>query len=155
MTITGQPEAQKLTGSLGFLVNGLARLMKNALEQRLQNRGISATSWTLLTALGEEDRQPQTELSRRTFLDGATVTHVLDVMEAKGYIERNRDDLDRRVRLVTLTPAGRKVYGETASLGAVVNDEATVDLDQEDREWLEGVLRMIIEKMQGLQNAAG
>ncbi len=69
---------QRLQDSLGFLINGLARLMRTALEVRLHDTGLSPTTWTVIMALGEEDGLSQTDLSRRTFLDGATITRALD-----------------------------------------------------------------------------
>ena len=98
-------------------------------------------------ALGEEDGLSQTDLSRRTFLDGATITRALDTLEASGYIERNRDDLDRRVQIVTLTREGRENYLEIGRFGMEVNAEAAVDLSAEERECLETCIRRIIARM--------
>jgi len=121
---TNDTEFEKLGDSLGFIVNGLARLMRNELENRLKEAGLTPTTWTVLMALLEEDRLSQTDLARRTFFDGATMTRALDPLEAKGYISRIRDEGDRRVQIVVLNEAGRDAALTSAKSGMEINDEA-------------------------------
>ena len=47
------------------------------------------------------------ELSRKMYLHPSTVTGVIDRLEGKGYVVRDRDLADRRVVKVKLTPAGQ------------------------------------------------
>jgi len=127
--------SEPLGSSLGFVVNGLARLMRSALEARLKDFSLTPTSWTVLMALAEAandescgDALSQTDLARRTFLDGATITRTLDLLETKQYIVRNRDDDDRRIQMVALTDDGREMTEKTAGLGEDVNAYAMGDL---------------------------
>src|SRR5271157_4230964 len=46
------------------------------------------------------------DLSRKMFLHPSTLTGVIDRLESKGYVVRDRDAADRRVVKVQLTPAG-------------------------------------------------
>ena len=136
---------QYLQDSLGFLVNAAARLMRNALEVRLQGTDLTPTTWTILMALGEEDGLSQTDLSRRTFHDGATITRTLDQLEQLTYIERHRDGTDRRVQNVVLTDAGRRAYITAVRFGAEINNESTKNLSSAARARLEENMRQIIE----------
>ncbi len=150
-----RPRVQRLWESLGFLVNGLARLMKISLENRLRPIGLTPNTWSVLMALGEEDHLNQTDISHRTFLDGATTTRALDLLEARGFIERNRDDSDRRVQIVALTEAGQEVYHDTAVFGTSVNEEATSELSAGEREQLEALVARVVFWMQNQQNSEG
>jgi DNA-binding MarR family transcriptional regulator len=47
------------------------------------------------------------DLSRKMYLHPSTVTGVIDRLESKGYVVRDRDSADRRVVKVKLTPAGQ------------------------------------------------
>lgn len=138
---------QQLQDSLGFLVNGLARLMRTALEEKLHKVGLSPTTWTVIMALGEEDGLSQTDLSKRTFLDGATITRALDQLTESNYIERHRDNTDRRVQIVVLTKEGRKAYRRVVRYGREVNDAATVDLTLKTRKQFETNIRHLIGSM--------
>jgi DNA-binding MarR family transcriptional regulator len=95
-------------------------------------------------AIAESDGLSQTDIGRRTFLDGATVTRAIDFLEAKGCIERHRADKDRRVQFVVMTDAGRKLAVETAGLANTVNDSSTGNLSSsERREFEKTILRIV------------
>jgi DNA-binding MarR family transcriptional regulator len=47
------------------------------------------------------------DLSRKMYLHPSTVTGVIDRLESKGYVVRDRNSADRRVVKVQLTPAGQ------------------------------------------------
>ena len=44
--------------------------------------------------------------------DGSTVTWIVDRLEERGLVERRSNPADRRVRLIALTPEGRRVRDE-------------------------------------------
>jgi MarR family transcriptional regulator, transcriptional regulator for hemolysin len=145
--VTAHTDVERLNQSLGFLVNGLARLMRNELENRLKEAGLTPTTWTVLMALLEEDRLSQTDLAKKTFLDGATMTRALDLLEAKGYIARVRDEGDRRVQIVVLTDSGHSAANAQACSGINVNAEATSDLTPAERHSLHDFLTRSIRRM--------
>ena len=142
----------RLDHNLGFLINGLARLMRNMLEVRLHDTNLSPTTWMVLMALGEEDGQKQTGLSRRTFLDGATITRTLDHLEELDYIARHRDVTDRRAQLVVLTDAGKKAYKRAVKFGTAVNEEATAEMSESEKDRFEGFVHQIIDRMRNYLN---
>ncbi len=138
-------KVQPLIESLGFLVNGAGKMMRGALEARLKEFEITTTTWTALIELGQKERLTQTDLARRIFLDGATITRTLDLLESRGYIRRLRDDNDRRTHIIEITKDGYDVALKCSEYGAEVNDEFTQYLNGNDREELEEMLRKIIE----------
>jgi len=52
------------------------------------------------------------DMARKVFLSQATVTGILDRLEARELIERERSSPDRRRVIVSLTPAGRRLAME-------------------------------------------
>ncbi len=139
-----KPLIPPLNQSLGYLINGLARMMRTALESSLKPIGLSPTTWNVLMAIAEEEGPSQTDIARRTFLDGATVTRALDFLEAKDCIERHRADNDRRVQFVVLTETGRKLAVETSDLANVVNDISTGNISSTERQQFEKTILRII-----------
>lgn len=80
--------------------------------------GLSATALDVLAVLVELDEHE--ELSHRDLaghlrLAPATLTPVLDMLEAAGALTRVRDGVDRRVVRVSITPAGRERYAAAAA----------------------------------------
>jgi DNA-binding MarR family transcriptional regulator len=74
--------------------------------QRRQARtmGINATDMQALRLLDLHGPLGPTELGRRLGLRSASVTVLLDRLEASGYVERVRDDRDRRRVTVRALP---------------------------------------------------
>ena len=147
-----EPRAHQLQSSLGFLVSSLARHMRTDLENILRSVELTPTSWMVLMALSEEDGQSQTSLAHITFLDGATITRVLDFLEERGLINRHRDNLDRRVQIVALTKEGRAISRKIARFGMAVNDDITSILSADERHKLEEVLLKLINHKQRHNN---
>jgi len=52
---------------------------------------------------------PLGELSQKMYLHPSTITGVVDRLEKKGYVSRDRDREDRRVVMVQLTPKGKRL----------------------------------------------
>jgi MarR family transcriptional regulator, organic hydroperoxide resistance regulator len=64
--------------------------------------------WALKTIYAEESLS-LSELSKKMYLHPSTVTGVVDRLEKKGYVFRDRGQEDRRVVKVQLTPSGKQL----------------------------------------------
>ena len=64
--------------------------------------------WALKTIYAEESLS-LSELSKKMYLHPSTVTGVVDRLERKGYVFRDRGQKDRRVVKVQLTPSGKQL----------------------------------------------
>ncbi|MGH2929405.1 MAG: MarR family winged helix-turn-helix transcriptional regulator, partial [Solirubrobacteraceae bacterium] len=53
----------------------------------------------------------QAALASHVHLEGATITHHVDRLEAQGLVRRQSDPGDRRVRRLELTEAGAELHG--------------------------------------------
>jgi DNA-binding MarR family transcriptional regulator len=69
--------------------------------------GLSATGLEVLAALAELDDLSHRDLAGRLRLAPATLTPVLDALEAAGALTRVRDGTDRRIVRVSITQTGR------------------------------------------------
>ncbi len=149
MTKNSKLKELRLQNNLGFLLNGLARLMRNELENRLREVSISPTAWSVLLTLDESEGRSQSDLARSTFLDGATVTRVLDRLEDKGFIERKRGD-DRRVHFVTLTNDGKAMTQKVIAYGEEVNKAAARLLSVGERDQFTKTVKTMINQFQSI-----
>jgi DNA-binding MarR family transcriptional regulator len=80
--------------------------------------GLSGTGLDVLAALVELDERAelsQRDLAGHLRLAPATLTPVLDALEAAGALARVRDGADRRVVRVLITPRGRERYAAAAA----------------------------------------
>jgi MarR family transcriptional regulator for hemolysin len=96
-----------------------AKAMREAFEDALVAAGGSLGIWMVLSALSDVGCMSQAALASHAHLEGATITHHVDRLEAAGLVRRQVDPSDRRVRRLELTPAGGELYGRL--LAAVID----------------------------------
>ncbi len=77
-------------------------------------QGLSVTALEVLGALVEHDGCSHRDLAGRLRLAPATLTPVLDSLEAAGALTRVRDGVDRRVVRVSITDSGRERHAAVA-----------------------------------------
>lgn len=93
--------------AVGQLFGIASRLVGLQWWRLMERSGLSVTGvWTLF-ALSREDGLTSRVASERTWCSPATLTGVADTLERDGFIERRRDDDDRRVVRLRLTSAGK------------------------------------------------
>src|SRR6476646_5739780 len=107
---------------IGLEVSRTGRVVSKAFNDALADAGGSLPQWLVLTALKRGDHSMQRELAAAIGIEGATLTHHLNRMEADGFVVRERVDGTRRNQLVALTPAGEALFASL--LGAVITFDA-------------------------------
>jgi DNA-binding MarR family transcriptional regulator len=70
---------------------------------------VSMWGYSVLTALDETPVRTQAALAEAIGADKSRIIGTLDELQRAGLIERTPDPDDRRVRLLSITPQGRKV----------------------------------------------
>ncbi len=87
----------------------LARALIAREEPVLQAHGISMWGYIVLTALVDQPVRTQAALAQAINADKSRIIGVLDDLQQRGLIQRQPDTADRRVHLLSLTPAGDKL----------------------------------------------
>src|SRR6516225_4664297 len=83
------------------------RAVTRIYDQELEKAGLEITHFSLLTALALSGRANQKRLSAGFAMDSTTLTRTLRLLRRQGWV-RVRRAKDRRERLFSLTPAGRR-----------------------------------------------
>jgi MarR family transcriptional regulator, transcriptional regulator for hemolysin len=138
--VKGEPEFLEPVGrQLVFT----AKAMREAFEDALAAAGGSLASWVVLSALSDVGIVSQAALASHVHLEGATITHHVDRLEAAGLVRRQLDPGDRRVRRLELTEAGAELHGRM--LAAAIRLQAVVmaGLDPDDKAALARCLEVI------------
>jgi DNA-binding MarR family transcriptional regulator len=90
----------------------IRKLMHGAeLYTKELNKKYSITSAQLncLLAIYENGPLPPSQIARRMLVNSSTVTGVIDRLELKGLVERQRNSADRRIIYIRLTPNGKEM----------------------------------------------
>jgi DNA-binding MarR family transcriptional regulator len=94
----------------------------------------------VLGFLHEGDQITSSELGKRTELDSATLTGILDRLEAAGFIERKSNPDDRRSICIHLTKKGKAMAQETNRVIAEANKEFLQVLTEAQKRDLHGII---------------
>lgn len=87
----------------------LARALVAAEEPVLRAHQVSMWGYVVLTALAEQPVRTQAALAESIGADKSRIIGVLDELQERGLIQRIPDPADRRVHLLSLTGAGRRL----------------------------------------------
>jgi DNA-binding MarR family transcriptional regulator len=93
--------------SPGRLLRQVSQLVRSRVEHSLADRASSCHCWLALKLLDEKAVRNVSDLARYLGVTTGGVTRIVDTLETKGWIERDRSAHDRREVLLNLTPLGR------------------------------------------------
>lgn len=119
------------------MLTPLLREMVAAEVPVLQAHGLTMWGYVVLLALDQSPMRTQAALAEAIGADKTRIIRTLDDLQERGYIERQPDPDDRRVRLLAITDSGRTVKdaaqaeiqtGEERWLGELSADERRVFL---------------------------
>ena len=112
----------------------LARALVARQEPALQAHDISMWGYIVLTALAEQPVRTQAALAQAISADKSRIIGVLDDLQQRGLIQRRPDAADRRVHLLSLTPAGDRLRRSAEAAIRASEEEVLATLPPEDRE---------------------
>ena len=133
----GDPAAD--TVPLEMLLPRVGAAVARRRRRLVARHGVTPTAVAVLAALDAGDSPSHRELAARVGLSPATITPVLDRLEAAGEIRRERDTGDRRVVRVHRTAAGAARLSGAAGR-EVWLPEPVPELEAAVRAWLLAVL---------------
>lgn len=101
--------------SVGYLMKLGHALMHDAATAAFDGHDLSFMQWIVLVKM-REGIHTASELCQIMWHDTGALTRLLDQLEERGYIERQRSTADRRVVQLQLTAAGRRKVTELTPL---------------------------------------
>ncbi len=122
--ISGDPAAPGefvIEGSLGYLVNRVARSIAHHLAEELRPAGVAIGQWSVLMFLWARDGMSQADLARVVAIEPPTMVRTLDRMVRDGLVTRVADPSDGRVSRIHLTDRGRSLRDELVPKAVAVN----------------------------------
>ncbi len=142
--------------NVGLLIRHLHVLLHRVLDLRTQPMGLTANQWRPLLLIQHKGIDTPAELARAINVDSGAITRMLDRLEAKGFLRRERIPEDRRVVKVVLTDAGHALTDQIMPIIAdVLNQQLQGFSEDEIRMLLALLKRMIANGENTLRQASG
>src|SRR3954468_9720515 len=135
--------AKELLDRNAFLMARLGTEVKARAMQMAEDAGFELYDYGLLAILGEGARETQATIAHALDLDPSRLVAVLDRLESKGLIERQRDPLDRRRHAVSITAAGKRELAKLRDYFRALEDNFFSVLDADERRALHELLSKV------------
>lgn len=119
---------------LGYRIKLLSQLLSRKFQERLEPFGLTVFHWVVLCCLWEEDGLPTSGIGEKLQQVGGTMTGVLDRMEERGLIRRERDQQDRRVWRIWLTEEGKQLKDVLPPIAVEIREHAMQGIPIAERE---------------------
>jgi MarR family transcriptional regulator, organic hydroperoxide resistance regulator len=132
---------------VGYRIKFLAQLSSRRFQEKLEPFGLTPFHWVVLCCLWEEDGLPTSTICGKLQQVGGTLTGVLDRMEERNLICRERDGRDRRIWRIWLTEEGNRLREVLPPLAKTLIDQAMDGIPETDRQHLSRMLDQIIANM--------
>jgi DNA-binding MarR family transcriptional regulator len=134
---------EELVSSTLFLLKRLAFAAKDHAMKAYEETGLHPYHHAVLAVLDEGSRETQGAIADALSYDRGQLVGLLDELEERGLVERNRDPADRRRHIVRLTPDGKRALTKLRALARRLEDDFLAPLDGDERAQLHAlVLRL-------------
>jgi DNA-binding MarR family transcriptional regulator len=131
--------------SVAHLLSRLFNAITQDLERHFEPSGLTNAQWKPLFKLSTGEVSTVAELARVCTLDAGGMTRILDRLEAKGLVQRERSSEDRRVVKLALTDTGREAAKVVPEVLSHVQNAYLAGFSVEEWRTLKDLLRRMLE----------
>jgi DNA-binding MarR family transcriptional regulator len=132
------PSTEDLAATLRFSVTRLARLLRQQ-----SDAGLTPTQMAALATVDRCGPLPIGTLADEEQIGAPTATKIVEKLHAAGYVARTPGTNDRRVTLVSTTPAGQALLAEIRARKTAWLTTRIAALDPAERDALAGVVAVL------------
>ena len=141
------------TPSLAHLLHDTSRALRRRFEVRMSGHSLSSAQWRLLVLACKFPRASQGSFAEKLEIEPISVSRLIDRMVKGGWLQRQNDPKDRRVKLVLPTDKALSAYREIMDIADDVYREALDGLTHDEAEALLKGLACISKNLTALETA--
>jgi DNA-binding MarR family transcriptional regulator len=112
-------------------------------DKRMSKFELRAVDFSVLSLLNANPNITQKRLSQAINVSPPNLATLLDKLEERGLLTRQRNPLDKRSQTLVLTATGMRLCGKAETTASELEQEATAMLTVSEREQLLGLLQKI------------
>jgi len=134
----------RLDDQIGFLLRKAHQRHRSIFSRSIGAR-IATTQFAAMASLYTEGPTSQNQLGRRTAMDSATITGVINRLQQRGLVKSSASPADDRLSIIDLTPEGRDLIEHLLPRGEEISADTLAPLTPSERETLVRLLGKISE----------
>lgn len=132
---------------IGYTMTDVARLLRTVFERRVRSLGLTRAQWVTIARLHRRPGLSQSEVADLLEIEKATAGRLIDRMEAKGWIERRADPLDRRINRLHLTAEAERMHALIWPLAEDSVNDALGTLSQSERRTFSHLMQRVKDRL--------
>lgn len=132
------------------LVSDVARLLRTELDRRARGQGLTRSQWLALSRLARFPGSSLSSLADMLEMEKAPAGRLIDRLEEGGWVRREPDHDDRRVKRLYPTPAAEAVYQKMRSIARETMEEAFQGLSSEQHDLACTVMAAVKSRLQDM-----
>jgi DNA-binding MarR family transcriptional regulator len=140
---------EECRSSPGLLLALLSQVAMRRLRDARTAQNLKPRQFQLLGLLHDNGAMGQRELGETMGVDPSVLVTLLNPLEASGFVSRERDPVDRRRHVVTLTAAGRRRLDSAMRAPREAEDALFGRLDDDQRQQLRSALIALRDSLAG------
>jgi DNA-binding MarR family transcriptional regulator len=126
---------------LGHWIRRVNHALIYSISETLKPYELGHSQWQVLHILDEEKKISIKKLREKLKVESGTLTGVIDALIRKGWVSREEDPHDRRIKQITMTKRGKIRWSELPDPKLLVHQKLTNDIPIEHIEMTVQVLR--------------
>lgn len=150
-----EPHRFSPANSIGYLLRRANKLSMSRAEAAFAGSEITFTQWIVLALVFNGAAATCAELSRNIGHSSGAMTRLIDQLESRGLLVRQRDEVDRRVTRLALTAAGRATFIELATRVVALWNEVLEDFDAVEVVQLIATLNRLVARLETIEEQRG
>ena len=127
LPITGEEVEQELS----ILVTDIGLLYRKYFNRQVRDVGLTSVQWQVLSCLARYDGITQSELADLLYKGKSPIGKTLDALEASGWITREANQEDRRVKTIYLTDKLEAIQNRLLRVMEEMNRAAEAGLSED------------------------
>lgn len=132
-----------LDSCVGFITNRQSKKLAEAFNNRLLPFGVTRVQWIAMYYLYKHKSLSQMELAEKMDIKPSTLARLVDRMERDGYVQRMKNNEDRRIFIVSFTEKGEKFWKDLLPEGEKMGKIFSNNISDEDM----GVFMKVLNQM--------
>jgi DNA-binding MarR family transcriptional regulator len=132
------------------LVSDVARMLRTELDRRARGQGLTRSQWLALSRLARFPGVSLSELSEMLEMEKAPAGRLIDRLEEGGWVQREPDDKDRRIKRLYPTTEAQTIYKKMRRITRETMDDALAGLSGVQHDQACDVLSTVKDRLLGM-----
>lgn len=129
------------------LVSDVARMLRTELDRRARDQGLTRSQWLALSRLARFPGVSLSELAEMLEMEKAPAGRLIDRLEDGGWVRREADGKDRRIKRVYPTGAAQMIYQKMRRITRDTMDDALAGLSDSQHKQACEVLGVVKDRL--------